>query len=500
MRLKPYLLVVILVALVIAPVFADGMFVQSPLYPSEADYSYSSQLGITDLSTTSPENFPENVVLQAIGNTDYPVTPGDGFTLIYSDGKNPVTLELQADSDCRVMIQSVGVVDAAGLTYREFKLQVEDLISKYYTYSAPQLILKNCGVFSVRVSGEVSYTQYVTAWGLSRLSDLAGFASRYASTRSVTLISKDGTRSDYDLYAALRNDSFEDNPLLSPGCEVRFNKAEKIISLGGAVKSPGVYQPLSGESLYQIIEKYGDGLLNSADGRSLSVSNYQKGVYSARQLTIEDAKTYVPADGDAISITSGSQAMPFVTITGAVAAESNTSLAAASRVNYNFIPGETALQLVRNIALMLLPTSDTSAIYILRGSKKIYVDASAALTSAEIGDIYLEQGDIVVIPFSQLTVTVTGAVRNPGSFTYVPDRSTDYYINLAGGFSDVATQGVKVLDKEGNKIKDNSVPADSTIVANKTNLTTNLALVASILSIVSTVLTIVINGHTIATW
>ena len=64
----------------------------------------------------------------------------------------------------------------------------------------------------------------------------------------------------------------------------------------------------------------------------------------------------------------------------------------------------------------------------------------------------------------------------------------------------MATQGVKVLDKEGNKIKDSTVPADSTIVANKTNLTNNIALVASILSIVSTVLTIVINGHTIATW
>jgi protein involved in polysaccharide export with SLBB domain len=496
MRIKPCLLVVILVALAIAPVFADGMFVQSPLYPGDVSYTYSSQLGISGSSTS----IPVNAVLQAIGNTDYPVTPGDSFTLAYSDGKNLVTLELQADSDCRVMIQSVGVVEAAGLTYREFKLQVEDLISKYYTYSAAQLVLKNCGVFSVRVSGEVNFTQYVTAWGLSRLSDLADYATRFASTRSVTLITKDGTSRDYDLYAALRDDSFEDNPLLSPGCEVRFNKASSIISLGGAVKSPGVYQPLAGQTLYQVIESYGDGLLNSADERVISVSNFQNGQYSARQLSMEQAKSYVPADGDSINITSGSQVMPYVTITGALASESATNLTAASRINYNFIPGETALQLVRNIAPRLLATSDTSAIYILRGSQKIYVDASAALTSAEIGDIYLEQGDIVVIPFSQLTVTVTGAVRNPGSFTYVPDRNTDYYINLAGGFSDVATQGVKVLDKDGNKIKDSTVPADSTIVANKTNITNNIALVASILSIVSTVLTIVINGHTIATW
>jgi len=362
MRIKPCLLVVILVALAIAPVFADGMFVQSPLYPGDVSYTYSSQLGISGSSTS----IPVNAVLQAIGNTDYPVTPGDSFTLAYSDGKNLVTLELQADSDCRVMIQSVGVVEAAGLTYREFKLQVEDLISKYYTYSAPQLVLKNCGVFSVRVSGEVNFTQYVTAWGLSRLSDLADYATRFASTRSVTLITKDGTSRDYDLYAALRDDSFENNPLLSPGCEVRFNKASSIISLGGAVRSPGVYQPLAGQTLYQVIESYGDGLLNSADERVISVSNFQNGQYSARQLSMEQAKSYVPADGDSINITSGSQVMPYVTITGALVSESATNLTAASRINYNFIPGETALQLVRNIAPRLLATSDTSAIYILR--------------------------------------------------------------------------------------------------------------------------------------
>ena len=52
MRIKPCLLVVILVALAIAPVFADGMFVQSPLYPGDVSYTYSSQLGISGSSTS----------------------------------------------------------------------------------------------------------------------------------------------------------------------------------------------------------------------------------------------------------------------------------------------------------------------------------------------------------------------------------------------------------------------------------------------------------------
>ena len=496
MRLKSCILAIVLLVFAASVAFADGMFVQSPLYPAEVTYTFGSQLGIPESSVTASESS----VLQAIGTAGYPVTPGDSFTLIYSDGRDTVTLQLQADSDCRVMIQSIGVVDAAGLTYSEFKDQVEELIAKYYTYSSPQLVMKGCGVFPVRISGEVVYSQYVTAWGLSRLSDLAAYATPYASTRSVTVIYRDGSEKDYDLYAALREDSVGDNPLLTPGCEVRFNRAESIVTISGAVRTPGVYQPLAGESLAQMIDSYGNGLLNSADGRSISVSNYTAGRYTAKQISIDEAGSYIPADGDVISIASGTQSMPYLTITGAIAADSASTLTAASRMNYNFLPGETALQMVRNISSRLLATSDISAIYILRGSSKIYVDASTALTTAENGDTYLEQGDIVVIPFSQLTVTVTGAVKSPGTFTYVPDRSTDYYINLAGGFTDTATQGVKILDRDGNRVKGNTVPSDSTIVAAKSNIATNISLVASVISIVSTVLTIVINAHTIATW
>ena len=52
----------------------------------------------------------------------------------------------------------------------------------------------------------------------------------------------------------------------------------------------------------------------------------------------------------------------------------------------------------------------------------------------------------------------------------------------------------------GKKINTDVVPADSTIIVNRNNLTANLAIVASVLSIVSAVLTIIINGHTIATF
>ncbi len=482
---KKMLTVLFVLAFATAMIFADGLFYQSQAGAQAIDSSYTAQLGISTVSSTA---IPANAVLQAIGTSDYPVTPGDTFLLSYSDGKNLVSLNLQADSDCKVSIQSVGVVDAAGMRYSEFKDHVENLISTYYNFSAPQLQLVSCGVFSVRVCGEVSYSQYVTSWGLTRLSDLAVYALDTASTRAVEITYRDGSQKTYDLYNALRNGSAEDNPLLAPGSEVRFLKASTIVSLDGAVARSGVYQPSEGETLYDLIQNYAGGLLGSADAQSIRISNYADGAYSSRYVSLEDAKSYVPANGDVIAAVYGSQNLPYVTISGAIVPDAGSdTISTTNRTMYSFLPGETVQQLLANISSMLTSTSDASAAYILRDGSRIEISEQ---------DIALEQGDTVVIPFSSQAITVTGYVKNPGTFEYVPGMTKDYYIGLAGGFTDSASGRVKV---SGGKAGD-EIPAGATIKANNNNLTTSLTLTASVLAIVSTILTIVINGHTITTW
>ena len=490
-RLRLGALIILLVLGFASPVFADGLFVQSPLYPSDVDYSYSTQLGLTSTAL----EIPSNPVLLALGDVTYPVTPGDTFKLVYSDSKNYITLSLQADSLCTVAIPSIGAIDAKGLTFTEFKAKVEALVSTYYPYSSPQLTLEGCGLFSVKVSGEVLYATHVTAWGLSRLSDLAYLADDYASTREVQITYSDGTTKTYDLYMAVKKGSSEQNPLLEPGCEVKFLKAEKTVSISGAVKKEGVYQPLEGENLGDLVENYCDGLFNYADTSSITVTNYVDGTYSAVTLT-DSWKEYEVKDGDVISVGSSSQAMPYVTITGAISAKADGSIStsAASKVLYSFVPGETAQQLIRNISDLLLASSDTDGIYIIRGDEKISVDGQEALTSDGKGEIELQQGDTIVIPFSQLFVTVNGAVNNPGNYAYVPDRTIEYYINLAGGYSSNARtdKQVNVFDKDGKQLKKvEYVDAQSTITVVKSTFQTDITLTVSILSIVTSVLTII---------
>ena len=134
---------------------------------------------------------------------------------------------------------------------------------------------------------------------------------------------------------------------------------------------------------------------------------------------------------------------------------------------------------------MILSTGDISSAYVLRDGKRL------ALSTV------LKAGDNIIIPFSRQTVTVTGYVNNPGTFAFVPDMTSDYYIALAGGFSASSSGRVKVLDASGNKVNADNVPSGATVVAKNNNLTTNIAFSASIISLLTNVLILITYGHTV---
>ena len=82
----------------------------------------------------------------------------------------------------------------------------------------------------------------------------------------------------------------------------------------------------------------------------------------------------------------------------------------------------------------------------------------------------LESEDTLVIPFRQYFVTVTGAVKAPGRFAYVPDRTWDYYVGLAGGFDqdrnvrdavDIKTSDGQTLTKDDYIVPEAMIDAKS---------------------------------------
>ena len=74
--------------------------------------------------------------------------------------------------------------------------------------------------------------------------------------------------------------------------------------------------------------------------------------------------------------------------------------------------------------------------------------------------MYLQQRkgtyDTLIIPFRQYLISVAGAVMDPGRYPYIPDRTWEYYIGLAGGFVNEKNmrEVVKIRDINGKNRSD----------------------------------------------
>jgi len=68
----------------------------------------------------------------------------------------------------------------------------------------------------------------------------------------------------------------------------------------------------------------------------------------------------------------------------------------------------------------------------------------------EAYDIPLQNGDIILIPPKQKTIYVYGQVLYPGYYQYIEDKDYEYYLNLAGGTSDMADDSEIKIVKVGS--------------------------------------------------
>ncbi len=526
MTAKKYLMVFLLLlfSTLLFSADASGLVVRSPLFGPDSLtpalnggslelQSYAEQLG---LPLEQGEEKPENRVLSAISNGSYPVTPGDRFRLVYLDGLQTVTVDLQADEKSTVTIPGLGTVNCCGLSFIEVKKEILAMVQTYHSYSNPQLILTGTGSFSVTVVGEVGGTRVVPVWGLSRLSSVVGSATPYASTRNILITHSDGSSATYDLYLALRKGVLDQDPLLRSGDVITIPRAEKIVVLAGTVYAPGTYQLQEGQTLKDLVSSYGGGVLNNADVQKIRVQRFNKanGAWEVTYADLFGGKPMALQHMDQVVIDTLKSSVRTVTIEGAVAASeaydslSSTALMGtpSGRIFYQFYPGESVRQMLTSIAPRLMTVSDLDGSYLLRGEKRIPLKAQQILYGDDPNaDLALESGDTFIIPFSQRFISVSGGVVRSGVFAYVPAKGVNYYISLAGGLSDDASfpTSIKVYGPSGEKLDNvGEIPPESTIKVAKTTFVKDIAptvavigLVTSVLGIVATVIGIIIESQ-----
>ncbi|MCR4822840.1 MAG: SLBB domain-containing protein [Treponema sp.] len=407
----------------------------------------------------------------------YPVTAGDVYTLGFAAGSTPVTYSIPVDSTYKIRIANMGVINCKGLTYLDLKSQVESLVLRNYPMAGVQFVLSAPSTFLVNVMGEVNRTVQRNAWALTRLSTIVNRSmTSYSSSRDITIESSDGTRKSYDLFMAMRKGDLSQDPFLRPDDKIIVNRAKRIVSIEGAVERPGTYELLDGENLKELIEIYGNGLEPLADTSRIEFTRNESNEPGAGK------KTYISQEAidsnmelqsyDFITIESFADSKPVVFLEGAINKSVETSLEASNKIAASFIPGEDYAFFARRNKNWFTSSSDLANAYIIRKGETIPLNLNPMLYDSEYSTkIEMLSNDTLVIPFKQFFISVAGAVAKPGRYPYIPDRTWEYYIGLAGGVikNQNSMDAVVIKDVNGKTLsKDDYITPECTITA-KTN-------------------------------
>ncbi|MEL3901241.1 MAG: SLBB domain-containing protein [Treponema phagedenis] len=436
----------------------------------------------------------------AMSNPDYVVLPGDIYKLAYTIGGTSVEYPVVVDSAYSIRVSNLGIITVRGKTFAAVKKQVETLVSQNYPLSAVQFVLVSPSTFTVTVKGEVKGTGEVSAWALTRASGvIAPFLTSFSSKRNIVITSEDGKIREYDLFKAVRDGDMTQDPYLRPGDIITVPRAERIVHITGAVERPGAYELLHDDTLGNLITRYGGGFLprvgvNKKQIKIFRITDSEPAVPETFIADFEkDGAGFELKDNDTVSVE------------GSLLGHAQIYLEVAGNraVPFPFVPGDDAVAFVRkNSSLFTVSGVDTGRAFILRGEQRIPFNLNPILfDSAYTAVLLFEAGDKLIVPNIEQTVIVTGAVLKPGTYPYMPGRTFDYYIALAGGFDDQRNTGssVTIRDVYGKKLDKNAVIGPDTIINAKSNaFMYNFNMYVPLITVTATVVTAVIAVLTFA--
>ena len=418
----------------------------------------------------APEEAPaaaDDRLQLAIANPDYPVTPGDVYELSFLQGVELVTTQVVVESNYRLNLGIFGEVNGRDKTFAQLKPEVEEVIANAYPRGLPSLNITAIGLFRVTLAGAIPRTTRVTAWGLSRVTDLiGGNTGSFTSLRDVQIRSADGSTETYDVFRAIHTGDESQDPLLRPGDTVVFRRRGKTVTVEGQVYEPETYELLEDEGLDEL-EEFFQGFRPRADTTRLVVER-QTGD-AVRQLPIgspREARTFRFQDGDVLIVPARVVPRPVVYLEGAVDIEyqvepqedADSALPVYNRITVPLTAGDTLYSLLIDVQERISPFADIERGYVIRQDSELPMRINmrqVLYRESEYTALELAPFDRIVIPLDQPFVLVTGDVTRPGRYPYNPFESYTYYLGLAGIGSELlgdVADVVQVLDREGDPV------------------------------------------------
>ena len=281
------------------------------------------------------------------------------------------------------------------------QLEFVDACPRIYE-SKPYLIIFALENSSV-ISGEIRNPGIYPSFNIASISDLLSYAGG----------ASDKFSGDIDFYTddgiSLKLNDASDKNLIELGVNSGFyaNLSSKVqndifsVSLEGAFKNPGVYGAQQGDRLSEVIKRAGGYKSNA----------FPYGGILARKSVAEKEKIAFIKSADQLE-------------------QSIATAISSGRISS--VGGDPTLALT-SISRLITDLENIDPIG--RVVTELDIDT---LEKYPERDTLLEPGDRIFIPDRPSTITVSGQVLSPTSFTFNPTFKVKDYINQAGGYSEEA--------------------------------------------------------------
>jgi polysaccharide export outer membrane protein len=443
------------------------------------DYKERQLAALPD-SINTLQNYSVEATAGSINPDEYYVGPGDKLFVSIS-GIQDFNFNLIVNQEGYLFIPRVGEINLQNSSLNTAKKKIISAINKYYKNVDVTVSLVDIRKIKVSLIGDVKKPATYTLSGNSRLIDLIAKSSGLNPTsnyRDIKIIAEDSSSKTYDLLKFFRFADRKNNPLLREGDIVSIDKFDKVVTIKGEVKYPGIYEFVRGESVADFIKLAG-GFLSKAktdsieivkfqpDGKSQTSEYYSYDELNSKNILLDNQDMilvreiplyyidrYVKVEGW-VKYPGYYKIIEDKTTLKDVIKEAGGFLKDASLVDASLwrslgtVEYDPEYERLKDIQRKDM--SDDEYDYFKAKSRqrkgKVVVDfVDLFLKHNEQENVVLKKGDVINVPEAKNYIIMLGQVINPGNVIYQKDLKVDDYIKLAGGFGWRAETGnVRVI-------------------------------------------------------
>lgn len=408
-----------------------------------------------DFFNTPNRSFTPN--LQIATPQNYVLGPGDEL-IVTITGVNQSNFSNKITPEGTLLLPYAGVVHVGGLTIEQAISRIKTRLQVPYPALASgksqlQVTLGNIRTIHVSIVGEAERQ------GTYEVSNLAGFfnvlylsggPSANGSLRNIELIRNNKVIEKIDFYSFLQKGVFEKDLRLEDQDIIRFPVYTKRVSLSGEVKHPAVFELKDKETLSDLLT-YAGGFSDKAYAQKIKLEEIGTQEKRVRDVAAADFSYFIPKNGDSAYVEpiTTSRFENRVILQGAVNRPGT----------YELSEGLTVKQLL-NQAAGLRDDAFLNRGYIKRwqpagspemlsfNTRQLLLGAQPDITLAKEDSVFILSRDDVS---NYATISIGGAVRTPGTFTYRKGMRLQDVIAMAGGFDvNAASHRVEVSRMEKN--------------------------------------------------